>query len=153
VDADNNPLIVYKGYKPHDENGKEITKIQSPHEFPSFNRGEKGVFVAGFFSDDPNVSKEFARIVNGGVKSFYLKIEKPFIIDMKQGFSGNAQFGEKGIPFRNAIRSGHYDGVFILNTKDEGNVYVPLKANQIKSTENTIFDPNNDEFLKEKYSP
>jgi len=149
VDKDNNPLVVYKGYWPYDDVGKEITKIQRQSEFPSFHKEEKGVFLAGFFSDDISVTKKFMFSKNSVLKSFYLKIERPYIIDMKQGFSGRAQFGETGIPFRNAIRSGKYDGVFILNTKDEGNVYVPLKPNQIKSTENTTFDSNDDEFMKE----
>ena len=149
VDVDNNPLVVHKGYWPYDERGKEITKIQRQSEFPSFNKGERGVFLAGFFSDDMKVSKKFAYRRESVIKSFYLKIETPFIIDMKLGFSGHAQFGESGIPFRDAIRSGHYDGVFILNTKDEGNVYVPLKSNQIKSVENTTFDLNSDEFMRE----
>ena len=149
VDVDNNPLVVYKGYRPYDGEGKEITKIQRQDEFPSFHKGETGVSLAGFFSDDEKVSNRFAFGNKSVVKSFYLKIERPYIIDMKRGFSGYAQFGETGIPFRDAIRSGKYDGVFIINTKDEGNVYVPLKPNQIKSTENTTFDPNDDEFIKE----
>jgi hypothetical protein len=157
VDKDNNPLVVYKGYYPFDGEGKEIKKIHRPGEFPTFNKrgepydvNEKGVTLAGFFTDDILVPKMFMFSKKSVLKSFYLKIEKPYIIDMKGGFSGNAQFGEEGRPFRDAIRSGKYDGVFILNTKDEGNVYVPLRPNQIKSTDNVVFDPNDDEFMKER---
>ncbi len=74
VDVDNNPLVVYKGYSPYDDGGKEITKIQRQDEFPSFNKGEKGVSLAGFFSDDETVSKKFAFTNKSVIKSFYLKI-------------------------------------------------------------------------------
>ena len=161
VDKDNNPLVVYKGYYPFDREGKEIKKIQRPEEFPTLNKvfnkvgepydvNEKGVMLAGFFTDDKLVPKKFMFSKESVLKSFYLKIQKPYIIDVKGGFSANVQFGDEGIPFRDAIRSGKYDGVFILNTKDEGNVYIPLKANQIKSTDNVVFDPNDDEFMKER---
>ena len=156
VDKDNNPLVVYKGYYPFDGEGKEIKKIQRPSAFPTFTKSgelydvnEKDVMLAGFFTDDTLVAKKFMLSKSSVIRSFYLKIENPYIIDMKGGFSGHAQFGESGRLFRDAIRSGKYDGVFILNTKDEGNVYVPLRSNQIKSTDNVVFDPNDDEFMKE----
>ena len=49
VDVDNNPLVVYKGYWPYDDVGKEITKIQRQSEFPSFHKEEKGVFFGWIF--------------------------------------------------------------------------------------------------------
>ena len=149
VDSNGNPLIVYKGYYPFDSDGKEITKIHNQSEFPAFNQGEKGVRLAGFFSDDPNVCKRFMWSKHSRLSAFYLKIEHPFIIDAKHDYAGKIQFGESGRAFREAIRSGKYDGVIILNTKDESNVYVPLKPNQIKSVENVTFDPDADEFMKE----
>ena len=63
VDADGQPLVVYKGMYPYDYrfegkgkdstrvNGPEITSIDRKSEFPSFNGDEPGVKIAGFFGD------------------------------------------------------------------------------------------------------
>lgn len=151
VKKDGTPLIVWKGMPVHDNDGRPITSIQRQSDFPAMHNDEPGIKIAGFFSSDPQVAKKFATITRRSqLLSAYLKIENPFVIDMKNDFSGHAQFGERGLAFRNAIRSGKYDGVIIYNTKDEGDVYVPLKANQIKATTNVgTFDPNNDEYNKE----
>jgi hypothetical protein len=47
--------------------------------------------------------------------------------------TGDIQFGASGKEFRDATRSGSYHGIIIRNTADEGTIYVPLHANQIKS--------------------
>ena len=138
VDDLNRPLRVYKGMSFYDwRTGKLITKIQRQGEHPAFNKGEKGVELVGFFSSDPKVASHFAAIYgqngNAGVFPVYLKLKNPHIIDAKNDFAGRIQFGEEGRPFRDAIRSGNYDGVIIKNTKDEGDIYIPLKKNQIKS--------------------
>jgi hypothetical protein len=57
------------------------------------------------------------------------------------------QFGPEGKPFRDAVRSGNYDGVFILNTEDEGNIYVPLSPNQIKSAIFSKFNREDPRFV------
>lgn len=149
VDENGEPLVVYKGMYPYDwtnetpeGKGPLIESIGRTTEFPAFHHGEKGVQVAGFFGDRETAG-EFAEKMNGAVYPVYLSIQKPYVIDAKGDFAGNTQFGAKGIAFREAIRSGKYDGVIIRNTKDEGTVYVALKPTQIKSAiSNTgAFDP------------
>jgi hypothetical protein len=145
------PLTVYKGMPTYDDNGIPFTSIKRQSEFPAFNHGEKGVDVAGFYSSDPDVASHFAKVTSnrGGVFPGYLSFQKPFIMDAKGRPAGVMEFGDTGLPFREAIRSGKYDGVIIKNTQDEGDVYVALKAEQFKSKFNKgTFDPTNPNILK-----
>ncbi len=141
VDSNGNPLIVYKGMYPYDYNqetedgpaGPAIDVIQRSEPFPSFDSNDQEpVRIAGFFTDNPDVAGKFV-LRKGAIFPVYLRIENPKIFDAAGSPSGTIQFGKEGRPFRDAIRSGKYDGVIILNTSDEGNVYVPLSSNQIKS--------------------
>lgn len=139
VDTKGNPLIVYKGMYAYDwtqekngERGPLIESIGRTTEFPAFNHGEPGVQVAGFFGDQETAS-HFAESMSGAVYPVYLSIQKPFVIDAKGEKAGNIQFGASGKRFRDAIRSGRYDGVIIKNTDDEGDIYIALKPTQIKS--------------------
>jgi 8-oxo-dGTP pyrophosphatase MutT (NUDIX family) len=149
VDKHGEPLIVWKGMRWKDDAGKPITHIQRREEFPAFNKGEPGIRgIAGFFTSDQTVAKKFCFGPNTATKPFYLKIENPFVIDMKGGLAGDAQFDKQGLPFRDAMRSGKYDGAFILNTKDEGNVFVITNPSQVKLATNKTFGPDK-EFAKE----
>ena len=149
VDKHGEPLIVWKGMRWKDDAGKPITHIQRREEFPAFNKGEPGIRgIAGFFTSDQTVAKKFCFGPNTATKPFYLKIENPFVIDMKGGLAGDAQFDKQGLPFRDAMRSGKYDGAFILNTKDEGNVFVTTNPSQAKLATNKTFGPDK-EFAKE----
>lgn len=149
VDKHGEPLIVWKGMRWKDDAGKPITHIQRREDFPAFNRGEPGIKgIAGFFTSDQTVAKRFCFGPNAAPKPFYLKIENPFVIDMKGGFAGNAQFDKQGLPFRDAMRSGKYDGAFILNTKDEENVFVITNPSQVKLATNKTFGPDK-EFARE----
>lgn len=155
VDADGNPLVVYKAMYGYDadlgpsKNWKgEITKPAQPgfdnplevikrkSKFPSFDKADpEGVEIAGFFGSQ-EIANKFANNPNAGMDSIYpvfLKIEKPYVIDAKGEPAGKFQFGQTGKPFRDAIRSNKYDGVIIENTADEGTIHVALQANQIKS--------------------
>jgi hypothetical protein len=136
VDSNGNPLIVYKGMYPYDytrEDEPPLDTISRPSSFPSFDpQDQEPVHIAGFFTDQPDVASKF--IYQGGAMfPVFLRIEHPAIFDAAGKPSGTIQFGPEGKPFRDAVRSGRYDGVFILNTEDEGNVYIPIKSNQIKS--------------------
>jgi len=149
VDAKGKPLVVYKAMYPYDWRGaglEEITSINRPSEFPAFNKGEKGVKVAGFFGDIPTANR-FAESAGSGQAIYptYLSLKKPFVIEAGGRFAGDVQFGESGKVFRDAIRSGKYDGVIIRNTKDEGTIYVALDPTQIKSATGNrgTFDPSN----------
>lgn len=153
VDAQGQPLIVYKGMLPYDytkENqatnypGPEIEHIQRNEPFPTFDPADQEpLHLAGFFTDDPSVAKTFM-FTHGAMYAVYLKIEKPCVFDAQGKPSGVIQFGATGKPFRDAIRSGKYDGAFILNTSDEKNVYIPLQPNQIKSaiSNRGTYNPN-----------
>lgn len=136
------PLTVYKGMYPYDwtketasDKGPVLNVIRRSTEFPAFNHGEPGVRLAGFFSDSPTVASHFAEggSKSGAVYPAHLRLEKPYVIDAAGKNAGEVQFGPGGSEFRTAIRSGKYDGVIIKNTKDEGNIYIPLDATQIKS--------------------
>lgn len=156
VDEDGKPLVVYKAMYPYDwaqavggKRGPEIESINRASEFPAFNKGEPGVQIAGFFGSKETANR-FAEVLGDqqAIYPVYLKFEKPFVIDAMGEKAGNIQFGETGRPFRDAIRSGDYDGVIIKNTADEGDVYVALKPEQIKSVYNRgTFDPSDPNIL------
>lgn len=152
VDEQGKPLVVYKGMYPYNwETGKEITSINRNSGFPSF-AGEPDTKIAGFFGDidTANMFAEKSGTKNA-VYPAYLSFQKPYIIDAKGGWAGDFQFGNSGKPFRDAIRSGEYDGIIIKNTKDEGTVYVALKPEQIKSVYNRgTFDPTNPDMRFKK---
>ena len=149
VDKHGNPLVVWKGMRWKDDAGKPITHIQRQEEFPAFNKSEPGVKgIAGFFTSDQTVARKFCFGSNTSTKPFYLRIENPFVIDMKGGNAGDAQFDKQGQPFRDAMRSGNYDGAIILNTKDEGNVFVITNPSQAKLATNKTFGADKD-FTKE----
>lgn len=133
VDEAGRPLTVYKGMYPYDEHGAEVGSIDRPDEFPAFNRGEPGVKIAGFFSDNPSVASRFTGDDWGAVYPAHLSFQNPHIIDAAGEHAANIQFGESGKAFRDAIRSGKYDSIIIRNTADEGNVYIALQPTQIKS--------------------
>jgi hypothetical protein len=143
VDEAGQPLRVYKGMYPYDwtqetttSRGPEIESINRPSDFPSFaGPNEPGTKIAGFFSDNPKVANFFSTIGqdSGAVYPVHLSLQNPYVIDAAGRNAGELQFMESGKPFRDAIRSGKYDGVIIRNTADEGNVYVALHPGQIKS--------------------
>lgn len=153
VDEKGKPLVVYKGMYPHDYEqedtktgykGPLLDVIGRKSPFPSFDpQDREGVKLAGFFADKPEVAERFMGN-KGAVYPCYLKIEKPIVIDAKGQQAKKIQFGPEGKPFRDAIRSGKYDGVIIKNTSDEGNVYIALHSHQIKSAIGNAgtFDPH-----------
>jgi len=141
LNEDGSPQVVFKGMNNLNiDTGEPINEIQRQSEFPAFNSGEPGVNIGGFFSSEPKVADHFARHLSGGnaessapVFPVFLRIEKPFVIDAKGKPAGTVQFGREGAPFRDAIRSGKFDGVIIRNTSDEGDLYVTLSGDQAKS--------------------
>lgn len=150
VDDSGQPLVVYKGMYPYDytqetasSRGPEIKAVGRVSEFPAFNKGEPGIQVAGFFGDKATASR-FAVGMQGAVYPVFLSLQNPLVIDGTGRNAGDIQFGESGRPFRDAIRSGKYDGAIIRNTKDEGTIYVALRPEQIKSAISNVgtFDPS-----------
>lgn len=140
--------IYYKGMYPYDYTkesgdyaGPEITEINRPTEFPAFNDGEKGVDIAGFLTKDPEVANRFAGSFRGGaVYPLRYRIGKVYTIDANGRNAGELQFGERGQEFRDAVRSGNYDTIEIINTADEGNITISTKPENIRSI-NAEFDP------------
>jgi hypothetical protein len=156
VDENGQPLVVYKGMPAQDADGNEISVINRESEFPAFNRGEEGIRVAGFFSSDRDVANRFANFLSRGsvVVPAYLSFQKPYVIDAEGLPAGQFQFGETGRPFRNAVRSGKYDSVIIRNTADEGDVFIALRPEQIKSVFNSgSFDPDNPDINFRRANP
>ena len=155
VDEGGKPLTAYKGMYPYDYTqevgdykGPLVDRIERPSEFPAFNKGEKGVKISGFFSSKPDVASKFVGD-QGAVYPVNLSIKNPYIIDAKGEHAAHSQFYTTGKPFRDAIRSGKYDGVIIKNTKDEGDVFVTLKPQQSKSIHNQgSYDPKDPRMLK-----
>jgi len=148
VDESGKPLVVYKGGPTKAwQDGSEITAFDSPN----------GPW-AGFFTSDRAVASRFAdaqwmMTENGGqpagVFPVFLSMQKPLVVDAKgrpaREFQIDASvIGKPDSPIREQMLSGDYDGLILRNTADEGDVYVPLKPEQIKSaTGNSgAFDPS-----------
>lgn len=163
VDGQGQPLVVYKGMYPYDWTnetddapGPEITAIDRKTPFPAFNGDEPGVKIAGFFGDAATANRFAAGGgTRGAVYPVYLSLQHPKVIDAAGRKAGEVQFFESGREFRDAIRSGNYDGVIIKNTEDEGTIYVALKPSQIKSAigNRGTFDPDSDKLTEARRSP
>lgn len=151
------PVRNYKGDILEDAPWREIKSFDSP-----------GNPYAGFFTDDPAVANRFAesftRAIDQtenptGMFAVYAKMERPFIIDVQGKPAASVQFnsardGWDSTAFRAALADKKYDGVILLNTKDEGNVYIPKEPTQIKSAigNSGEFDSKNPDILLRKGS-
>jgi hypothetical protein len=136
VDMEGNPLVVYKSMNPYDWTKEEnplLDKIQRPNEFPAFNKGEKGINIAGFFGDIHTSNRFSLGNTRSATFPVFISLQRPYIVDAKGEKSGSIQFGPTGIAFRDAMRSGKYDGAIIKNTSDENDVYITTKPEQSKS--------------------
>jgi hypothetical protein len=140
--------IYYKGMYPYDYTkesgnyaGPEITEINRPDEFPAFNKGEEGVDIAGFLTKDPEVANRFAGSSgSGAVYPLRYRRGEVYTIDANGRNAGELQFGESGKEFRDAVRSGNYDTIEIINTADEGDITIATQPKNIRSI-NAEFDP------------
>lgn len=156
VDEAGAPLVVYKAMHPYDwtkeaadDPGPLITSIQRTTPFPAFNGDEPGIDIAGFFGSKETANHFAAGSQNSAIYPVFLSLQNPYVIDAKGQKAGAIQFGKSGKPFRDAVRSGKYDGVIIRGTSDEGDLYVALKPSQIKSAigNRGTFDPASDNIL------
>ena len=141
VDADGRPLVVYRGGPDTDwRTNRPITEFRSSN----------GPW-AGFFSSLPEVGSRFASAFrNGVVTPVYINISKP--LEVNAGGRKAREFqidasaiGKADSTIRDQLLSGEYDGLILRNTADEGDVFVPLRPEQIKSAvgNNGDFDPTN----------
>jgi hypothetical protein len=159
VDENGKPLVVYKAMHPYDftqetatDPGPLIDSIARKTPFPAFNGGEEGVNIAGFFGDKNTANRFTSGSSSSAIYPVYLSFKNPYVVDAEGKPAGKVQFGEEGREFRDAIRSGQYDGVIIRNTSDEGTIYVALAPEQIKSAigNRGTFDPNDPSILNQR---
>lgn len=163
VDEAGQPKVLYKGMNtltggPTRNYKGDIVEDAPWETIKTFN--SPGNPHAGFFSDSPEVASRFADAFSkmlseenpAAVYPVYVNIKNPRIIDAQGKKAATVQF--KGSPgwdntdFKAALADDAYDGVIIMNTADEGNVYIPKKSNQIKSVNNSgRFDPDSDDLL------
>jgi hypothetical protein len=94
---------------------------------------------AGFFSSRRDVADRFAQgyaeshgVEEGVVHEVLLYMKNPVIIDGIDKYAADLQFGRLGETFQNAFNNPVCDGVILVNTRDEGDVYIPRKSNQIR---------------------
>jgi len=152
---------AYKGAYPYDaetgpvygfKNGKfeQIDNIGAePEQLTQFITKGHG----GFYARHPDIANRFAKAYNSGAMfPVKLKMENPLIIDAAGRPAAAFQFEniaktEDSIQdmkaFRDALSSeSGYDGVVIKNTRDEGTIYIPKTAQQVRSRF-ARFDPAN----------
>lgn len=152
VDENGEPLLIHKGMPRKDwKTGSDIDAVESTN----------GPW-AGFFSDDKAVADKFAKsfMFTGDtqVVTGYASIRQPYVIDAGGKPASSVQFdavvdGPRGPRvavsprIKEVIDSGRYDGIIIRNTSDEGNVFVPLRPESVKSSGNVgTFDPKSKNF-------
>jgi len=136
----------YKGLYPYDwRTGRELDVIQRQEPFPTFTSGEPSYEgIAGFLTQNPEFASQFAMrgYDQPAVMPLAYKRGKTLTLDAKGAMAGDMQFGVSGKPFRDAVRSGKFDTIVLKNTKDEGDVTVALKPENIRSRF-AKFDPAN----------
>jgi hypothetical protein len=135
-------IKAYKGYYPKDtDTDQPFFVMQRKSLFPSMHSDED-IKISGFFAANPRVARLF--IFRGGVFGrFYLKFNNPKVFDGSGKRAGTLQFKKGGIEFRNAVRSGKYDGIIIKNTSDEDTIYIALNPTSIKLADETTYDDEN----------
>lgn len=146
------PLRNYKGDIVRDRPWRDIESFDSP-----------GNPYAGFFTDDPGVASRFADVYSrslsqenpAAVFPVYANIKNPYVIDMQGKKAATVQFddpvrGWSSAEYKAALNDDRYDGVVLLNTGDEGTVYIPKNPTQVKSAiaNNGEYNPNDPSILR-----
>lgn len=112
---------------------RPITDLTAPTDHPH----------AGYFSSDPAVASRFAEVLskNGAVFPADVTFHNPIEIDAKGNPAAAFQFEsvarehdvkDQYKQFQDALKSPHHDGIILKNTADEGTVFVPRNAEQIR---------------------
>lgn len=158
IDARGKPLPLYHGTRNYTDKSYNFNSFENNNNLSGF-----------YFTNSILVAKTF-----GLVDSFYLKIERPIIIDCKKQYWNKIPveslreyseiynyFNYKQYAMTDEITNyvgsnlKNYDGIIYKNMKEVSgvlnmnvsDVYVVFKANQIKSTSNTgVYNPNDDRF-------
>lgn len=146
------PLRNYKGDIIKDRPWRDIESFDSP-----------GNPYAGFFTDDPAVASRFADVYSrslspenpAAVFPVYANMKNPYVIDMGGRKAATAQFddpakGWSSAEYKAALNDERYDGVILVNTADEGTVYIPKKPTQVKSAiaNSGAYDPADPNILR-----
>lgn len=162
-------IDAYKGYWPYEpdsgpirkSNGEVIDQPLIPLTEMNAGAGRGSDIVdkmygmkpawAGFFSDRKDVANRFADYDGGAVMAAKLKMQNPFVIDAGGKHAAAFQFEriakengtlDQRAAFQKAFADDSpYDGVILKNTKDEGDVYIPRKPQQVRSRF-AAFDPS-----------
>jgi hypothetical protein len=111
---------------------------------------------AGFFSSSPETASRFAEAYGAlgkgsnpheaAVLPAFLKMERPFIVDAEGRKAKDFQFDnydktKRRAELLNVFSDPKYDGVIILNTSDEGDIFIPKSSRQVRSRF-AAFDPD-----------
>lgn len=129
-DENGEPLVVYRGGPATDfRTGEPITSFAS-----------KNGPWAGYFTSSPGVASRFADRTSkqGVVTPVFVRMAHPLEVDANgepaRDFQIDASvIGEKDSPLRERLLSGEHDGLILRDTADEGDVFLPLKSEQVKS--------------------
>ena len=137
-DPETMPIKNYKGVviEGADRIPQEITTIDRPSLFPTFNRedpSEAGYKIAGVMGRDPNIANNFAAWGDSAVYPLDVNLGRTYTMDAAGDRAGVTHFYESGRPFRDAMRSGEYDSGLIKNTSDEGDIAFALLPENIRS--------------------
>ena len=137
-DPETMPIKNYKGVvvEGADRTPREITTIDRPSLFPTFNRedpSEAGYKIAGVMGRDPNIANNFAAWGDSAVYPLDVNLGRTYEMDAAGDRAGVTHFYESGRPFRDAMRSGEYDSGLIKNTSDEGDIAFALLPENIRS--------------------
>jgi hypothetical protein len=134
-DPDTVPVRNWRGeiIEGADRTPRELTSINRPTDFPSFNRGEPGYQIAGVMGRDPNVANNFAAWPESAVYPLQVRHGRTYDMDAAGSRAGLTHFEESGRPFRDQMRSGEFDTGVIRNTSDEGDIAFVLRPENIRS--------------------
>ncbi len=134
-DPDTVPVRNWRGeiIEGADRTPRELTSINRPTDFPSFNRGEPGYQIAGVMGRDPNVANNFAAWPESAVYPLQVRHGRTYDMDAAGSRAGLTHFEESGRPFRDQMRSGQFDTGVIRNTSDEGDIAFVLRPENIRS--------------------
>ena len=138
----NGPIICYHG------TDMSFSKFSKETIGSNHFESKSDVYGGGFFF----VDKEKYAHGGGIIKEVYLKIETPYLIELKDGYGkvvdyydavDNFDLSSKQY-FEIAKENGN-DGIIVSTTK--GSLYVVFEPNQIKSVENDGTWDDNDEDI------
>jgi hypothetical protein len=156
VNPDGTPMPMYHGSMGSGLPGTNEISVFDPNV---------GTYKGSYFSSDPSYANQYAQNSQGGASVYqvYIKIEKPFVIDLDtNGTSGaividgkiEGFYRDLSIDAINKLKSLGYDGITAKWKGNDTFEVVTFLPEQIKSVFNQgTWDPNNPNILKQGISP